>query len=67
MYQKVVDHPCYCVGAIHSRGSILEDVNVIDYHKGYEVNVYAATKAGSAQRTKGDAFAIDQDQGLFGQ
>ena len=67
MDQKEVDHTGNGVGAIHSRGTILEDVDVIDHREGNEVNVHASAKAGDAQRTSDDTFAIDQDQSLFGQ
>ena len=65
--QKEVDHASDRVGAIHSRGTILEDVDVIDHREGKEVNVHASTKSTDAQRTIGDTFAIDQNQSLLGQ
>src|SRR6184192_2312097 len=37
--QKEVNHAGDRIGAVHSRGAILEDVNVIDHRKGYQVNV----------------------------
>src|SRR6266699_4288928 len=65
--QKEVDHAGDRVGAIHSRGAILQDVNVIDHRKWYQVNVHAAAKSSNAQRTIGNAFAVDQNQGFLGQ
>src|SRR6266536_3693289 len=65
--QKEVDHAGNRVGAIHSRGAILQDVDVIDHREGKEVNVHTLAGPGDAQRTVGDAFAIDQNQSLFGQ
>src|SRR6266566_1972609 len=65
--QKEVDHAGNRVGAIHSRGAILQDVDVVNHHKGKEVNVHTLAGPGDAQRTVGDAFAIDQNQSLFGQ
>ena len=40
--QKEVDHAGDRVGAIHSRGAILQDVDVIDHREGNEVNVHAS-------------------------
>src|SRR5439155_24284306 len=65
--QEEVDHAGDRVGAIHSRGAILEDVHVIDHRKRKQVNVHASAKSGDAQRTVGDAFAIDQNQSLLRQ
>ena len=65
--QEEVDHTRDGVGAVHSRGAILEDVNVIDHRKWYQVNVHAAAKSSNAQRTIGNAFAVDQNQGFLGQ
>ena len=67
MDQKEVDHTSDRVGAVHSRGAILEDVHVIDHGKRKQVNVHASAGSGSAQRTVGDPFAIDQNQSLLGQ
>ena len=65
--QKEVDHAGHRIGAVHSRGPILQDVDVINHHEGKEVNVHTLAGPGDAQRTVGDAFAIDQNQSLFGQ
>ena len=65
--QKEVNHTGNRVGAIHSRGPILQYVDVIDHREGKEVNVHTLACPRDAQRTVGDAFAIDQNQSLFGQ
>src|SRR4029077_15149135 len=65
--QEEVDHARDRVGAVHSRGAILQDVNVIDHGEGYQVDVRPSAKPGNAQRAIGDPFAIDQDQGLLRQ
>src|SRR5439155_7380432 len=65
--QEEIDHAGDGVGAIHGRGAILEDVYVIDHREGYQVDVHAAASPGCAQRTIGDAFAVDQNQGFLGQ
>src|SRR6266487_1644104 len=41
MDQEEVDHAGDRVGAVHSRGTILEDVNVIDHRKRYKVDIDA--------------------------
>src|SRR6266481_5280522 len=65
--QKEVDHAGNRVGAIHSRGAILQDVDVIDHREGNEVNVHAAAEPDGVQRTKGDTFSVNEHQGFFGQ
>src|SRR5436305_6095294 len=57
--QEEVDHACDRVRAVHSRGAILEDVNVIDHGEGYQVNVRASAKPSDTQRAIGDPFAIN--------
>src|SRR5438067_8681387 len=57
--QKEVNHAGDRIGAVHSRGAIPEDVNVIDHRKGYQVNVRTRESPSAIQRTKGDPFAID--------
>ena len=37
--QEEVDHASDCVGSVDGRGAILQNVDVIDHRKGYEVNV----------------------------
>jgi hypothetical protein len=59
MDQKEIDHASDRVGAVHGRGAILEDVNVIDHGKGDQVDVRACASSGGAQRTIRDTFAID--------
>jgi hypothetical protein len=59
--QKKVDHACHCVGPIHSRGAILENVHVIDHREWYQVNVHARAVSGSDQGAKGDTFTIYED------
>src|SRR5215470_18064365 len=46
--QEEVDHASHCIRTIHSRGAILEDVDVIDHWEGNEVNVLAFAGAGAA-------------------
>src|ERR1700726_2620767 len=58
--QKVVDHPGHRVGAIDSRGAILEDFEVIDQGERNELDVVAA-----GQCTRRKALAIYEDQSLF--
>src|SRR6266436_505073 len=65
--QKEVDHAGNRVGAIHGRGAILQDVDVIDHREGNEVNVHAAAEPDGVQRTKGDTFSVNEHQGFFGQ
>src|SRR5205814_7422976 len=67
MYQKEVNHAGNRVGAIHSRGAILQDVDVIDHREGNEVNVHASAEPDGVQRTKGDTFSVNEHQGFFGQ
>ena len=62
MDQEEVDHTGHCIGSVHSRGAVLQDVDVIDHRKGNEIDVNPAVKS-----RLGDTFAIDQDQGLFWQ
>ena len=42
VYQKEVDHTSHRVGAIHSRGAILQNVDVIDHREGNQVDVYSS-------------------------
>src|SRR5256885_12976511 len=65
--QKEVDHAGNRIGAIHSRGPILQDVDVIDHREGNEVNVHASAEPDGVQRTKGDTFSVYQHQGFFAQ
>src|SRR6266487_4002089 len=46
--QEEVDHAGDGVGPVHSRGAILEDVNVIDHRKRYQVNVRARASPSGA-------------------
>ena len=59
--QEEVDHARHCIGTVNSRCAILQNVDVIDDHKGDEVNVHPRAAAGAAQ-TEGHTFAIYQDQ-----
>src|SRR2546423_8749194 len=65
--QEEVDHASDRIGSVHSRGAILEDVDVIDHRKGDQVNVRATAKTSDAQRAIGDPFAIDQNQSFLRQ
>src|SRR6266498_511193 len=65
--QKEVDHAGDRVGSIHSRGAILQDVDVIDHREGNEVNVHTSAEPDSGQRTKGDTFSVYQHQGFLAQ
>src|SRR4026209_1295276 len=65
--QEEVDHAGNRVRSVHSRGAILEDVHVIDHREGDETNIYASAKAGEAERSVGDALAINQNQSLLWQ
>ena len=67
VYQKEVDHAGNSVGAVHSRGAILQDVDVIDHREGNQVNVHASAEPDGVQRTKGDAFSVHQHQGFLSQ
>src|SRR6202035_2520351 len=58
--QKVVDHTGHRVGAIDSRGAILEDFEVIDQRERNEIEVVAAV-----QCSRRKALAIYEDQSLF--
>src|SRR6266480_822553 len=60
--QKDVEHTRHRLGAVNSRGAILEDVDVIDHREGIEVDVHTETLP-----LQGDALSIDEDQRLFGQ
>ncbi len=48
VYQEEVNHTCNRVGAIHGRGAILQNVDVIDHREGNQVNVYSLAKPGGA-------------------
>ena len=65
--QEEVDHAGDRVGAIHSRGAILQDVDVIDHREWNQVNVHASADPGAVQRTKGDTFSIDKNQSFLRQ
>src|SRR6266436_8855243 len=65
--QEEVDHARDGIRSVHSRGAILEDVDVIDHRKRYQVDVRACTAPGGTQRTEGDTFAVDQNQSLLWQ
>src|SRR5207302_400447 len=65
VHQKEVHHAGHGVSAVDGRGTILEDVDVIDHWERNEVNVYTRTGAGGAQRTSGETFAIYQNQRFF--
>src|SRR6266487_3496136 len=67
VYQKEVDHSGNRVGAIHSRGAILQDVDVVNHHEGKKIDVYSLASPGDAQRTKGDTFSVNEHQGFLAQ
>jgi hypothetical protein len=67
VYQKEVDHTGYRVRTINGRSAILQDVDVIDHRERNKINVHASAEPGNAQRTRGDAFSINQNQSLLGQ
>src|SRR5882724_12462528 len=46
--QEEVDHTGDCVGTVHGRGAILQDVHVINHRKWYQVDVRAAAKSSGA-------------------
>src|SRR5437867_11014236 len=54
--QKEVNHAGDGIGAIHSGGAVLQDVNVINHRKWKQVNVHTAAKPDGVQRTKGHTF-----------
>ena len=60
--QEEVDHTSHRIGSVHSRGAVLQDIDVIDHGEGNQLDVVAAE-----QCSLRDAFAIDQDQSLFWQ
>ena len=64
---KEVNHAGDRVRSIHSRGAILQDVDVINHRKGNQVNVHASAEPDGVQRTKGDTFSVNEHQGFFGQ
>src|SRR5882724_3280660 len=43
--QKEVDHASNRIGPIHSRGAILQDVDVIDHRKRNQINVHTTAKS----------------------
>src|SRR5207302_2476395 len=55
--QEEVDDATHCVGAVHSRGAILQNVDVIDKNKWNKIYVHTCATASAAQ-SKRDAFAI---------
>src|SRR4029077_7987161 len=65
--QKEVNHAGDRVGAIHGRSAILQDVDVINHRKRNQVNVHASAEPDGEQRTKSDAFSVDEHEGFFGQ
>src|SRR5439155_1716973 len=65
--QKEVNHAGDGVGAVHRRGAVLQDVDVIDHGKRNQVNVHASAESDGVQRTKGDTFSVNEHQGFFGQ
>ena len=65
--QKEVDHTGNSVGAIHSRGAILQDIDVINHREGNQVNVHASAEPDRVQRTKGNTFSVHEHEGFFGQ
>src|SRR5207237_2218041 len=65
--QKEVDHAGDRVGAVDRRGAILQDVDVIDHRKWNQVNVHASAEPDGVQRTKGDTFSVNENQGFFRQ
>ena len=67
MDQEEVNHTSDRVRTVHSRGAILQNVDVIDHGKGYQLNVRTSAKPGDAQRTEGHPFAVNQNQSLLRQ
>src|SRR5437868_8320495 len=46
--QEEVHDASHCIGTIHSRGAVLQDIDVIDHREGNEVNVLAFARARAA-------------------
>src|SRR4030095_4541620 len=65
--QEKVNHTSDSIRPIHSRGAILQDVDVINHRKRKQVNVHPSAEPDGVQRTKGDTFSVYQHQGFFGQ
>src|SRR3982751_976217 len=55
--QEEIDHTRDRVGTVHSRGAILQDIDVIDHWKGYQLNVRTSAYPSGVQRTEGDPLA----------
>src|SRR6266536_276259 len=67
--QKNVDHTCHRIAAINGRGAVLQDVDVINHWKRYEINVHPGGAGPSTSPTPnyGSAFSIDKNESFFGQ
>jgi hypothetical protein len=62
--QKDVEDTGHCVRAVHSRGAILQDVDVIDHWEGDEVDVNSSI---ASKRGPRDTLSIDENQSFSGQ
>jgi len=60
--QEEVDHTSHCISSVHSRGAVLQDIDVIDHGEGNELDVVA-----EEQRGLRNALAVYQDEGLLWQ
>jgi len=65
--QKEIDHAGDRIGAIHRRGAILQDVDMIDHRKRNQINIRAGAEPDTVQRTKGHTLSINQHESFLGQ
>src|SRR5205807_8646374 len=60
--QEEVDYTSHGICSVHSRGAVLQDINVIDHREGNQLDVVATEYCSLC-----DALAVYQNQGLFWQ
>src|SRR5438128_9904878 len=58
--QKEVNHAGNRIRAVHGRGAILQNIDVIDHRQRKQVDVHAAAEPDGVQRTKSDTFSINE-------
>ena len=60
--QEVVHHAGHCIRSVDRRGTVLQNVDVIDHREGNQIDIVAAEQCG-----RGEALSVDQNQSLLWQ
>src|SRR6266481_6501213 len=65
--QKEIHYAGDRIRAVHSGGTVLQNIDVIDHRERNQVDVHASAESDGVQRTKSDTFPINEHQRFLGQ